>query len=165
VNYRFVIAADQVRFVRDNRLPILWVTFDPGVSHTYRVEMYGDSLYVLYIDGFILDSGTPEGQYPSNNPAVTFRAAAVFVESTTIGDFIRWGDIPADGSGDYDSNGKLDGRDFYFFHECLTNARAGINGGPDEDAGPGCRFADFDADGDVDLRDLAAFQRAFTGGE
>ena len=36
-----------------------------------------------------------------------------------------------------------------------------INGGPDLDAGPGCRFADFDADSDVDLLDLAEFQNAF----
>ncbi len=30
--------------------------------------------------------------------------------------------------------------------------------GPDIDAGPGCRFADLDADTDVDLNDFAAFQ-------
>jgi hypothetical protein len=51
--------------------------------------------------------------------------------------------------------------DYYFAHECLTNRRPGINGGPHLDAGPGCRFTDFDFDGDVDLRDLAAFQNHF----
>jgi hypothetical protein len=51
--------------------------------------------------------------------------------------------------------------DFYFFHECLTNVRPGINGGPDNDAGPGCRFADFDADADTDLADFADFQNRF----
>ena len=69
--------------------------------------------------------------------------------------------IPVDGSGDYDSDGAVTLHDFYFFHECLTNDRPGIHGGPDNDAGPGCRFADFDSDGDTDLRDFAEFQNAF----
>ena len=51
--------------------------------------------------------------------------------------------------------------DFYFFHECLTSVRPGINGGPENDAGPGCRFADFNSDGDTDLLDFAKFQNAF----
>jgi hypothetical protein len=72
---------------------------------------------------------------------------------------------PVDGSADHDSNGDIDGRDFYFFHECLTNDRPGITDGPDNDAGPGCRFADFDSDTDVDLRNVATFQQVFTGGE
>ena len=43
--------------------------------------------------------------------------------------------------------------------ECL----GGQHGGPGNDAGPGCRFADFDTD--TDLRDFAEFQVNFTGGE
>lgn len=163
VNYRFSIAADQVLFVRDNLLPIVWFDVTPALAHTYRLEMYGGAWYSLYVDGTVLDSGMPEGPYPSNSPAVNFRAKAQFVESTTVWDYVRWGDIPADGSGDFDSDGDRDLFDFYFVHECLTNRRPGINGGPDEDAGPGCRFADFDDDTDVDLRDVADFQNTFTG--
>ncbi len=73
--------------------------------------------------------------------------------------------IPLDGSGDYDSDAEVTLDDFYFFHECLSNRRPGINGGPGNDAGPGCRFADFDFDTDVDLLDIAAFQRTLTGGD
>ncbi len=73
--------------------------------------------------------------------------------------------IPVDGSGDYDGDEDVDGHDYYFFHECLTNVRPGINGGPENNAGPGCRFADFDDDSDVDLQDVAVFQQIFTGGE
>ncbi len=165
VDYRFAIASDQARFVRDNRLPIVWVEFPPIAPHTFRLEMSGSDLYRLYVDGVVVDSGTPEGPYPSSTPAVNIGAAAQFVESTTIWDYIRWGDIPFDGSGDFDSDDDIDGRDFYFFHECLSNHRLGINGGPDQDAGPGCRFADFDDDTDVDLLDFAEFQLMFTGGE
>ena len=69
------------------------------------------------------------------------------------------------GSGDFNSDAEIGLDDFYLFHECLTNDRLGINGGPDEDAGPGCRFADFDDDTDVDLLDFAEFQLAVTGSE
>jgi len=37
--------------------------------------------------------------------------------------------------------------------------------GPDTDAGPGCRFADFDADTDVDLDDFAAFTELFAASD
>jgi hypothetical protein len=166
VRYHFTISRDQVRFIRNiPDFPILWPEIQPGVPHTYRVEQYGTDLYVVYIDGKVIDSGIPEGPHPAYDPRVSMRAKAQFVESTTVWDYIRWGVIAQDASGDYDSDGDVDGRDFYFFHECLANARLGINGGPGENAGPGCRFADFDADADVDLHDLAAFQNAFTGGD
>jgi hypothetical protein len=64
--------------------------------------------------------------------------------------------------GDFDSDDLVTHDDFYFFHECLTNERIGINGGPGNDAGPGCRFADFNADSDTDLSDFADFQNLFT---
>jgi len=35
--------------------------------------------------------------------------------------------------------------------------------GPNINAGPGCRWADMDADTDIDLHDFGAFQAAFTG--
>ena len=50
---------------------------------------------------------------------------------------------------------------FYIVQECLTNERAGTNGGLEEDAGPGCQAFDFTADADVDLADYAYLQRAF----
>ena len=159
VDYRFFIASDQVRFIRDNLLPIVWADVEPGVSHIYRVETFSDDLYLFYIDGRVVDAGVPEGPYPSGVPAINLAASAYFVESTTIWDYVRWGDIPVDGSGDFDSDGGVDLGDFYFFHECASNS------GPEDDAGPGCRFADMDHDTDVDLRDVAGFQNAFTAAE
>jgi hypothetical protein len=63
--------------------------------------------------------------------------------------------IPATGSGDFDSSGAVNLRDFYFFEECLRNGGSGTN------AAPSCTWADMDADGDADLLDFAEFQVAF----
>ncbi len=157
VNYHFTIAQDQVRFIRDNRLPILYIDIEPRVAHTYRLELYRDELYVWFIDGEVVDSGSPEGPYPSSNPSLNWRAKSWYLESTTKWDYIRYGTIPDEGSGDFDSDEDVDLRDYYYVHECLSNS------GPGVDAGPGCRFADFDDDKDVDLKDLADFQTRFTG--
>lgn len=165
VNYHFTIARDQVRLIRDNLLPIVFAETDPGIPHTYRLELHGDELYAWYIDVQIIDSGVPEGAYPtSETNVISFRAKSWYLESTTRWDYIRYGVIPEDGTGDYDSDAEVGLDDYYFFHECLTNRRVGINGGPGNDAGPGCRFADFDHDTDVDLHDFATFQNTFTGG-
>ncbi len=157
IGYAFFIAGDQAKLNRDNSLPIIFVDLEPGVPHTHRLELYGADLYVWYIDGVIVDQGVPEGPFPSFNPRITWRAKASWLPNTTVWDYIRYGTIPEDGSGDYDSDDDIDGHDFYFFQDYLS--------GPEADAGPGGRFADFDGDTDVDLADFAAFQRAFTGGE
>lgn len=86
-------------------------------------------------------------------------------DNTTRWDYVRFGVIPEDGSGDYDSDSAVTLDDFYFVHECLTNQRPGINGGPGKDAGPGCRFVDFDFDDDVDMKDIAFLQENFTGAD
>jgi hypothetical protein len=144
----------------------LFADVGPGIAHTYRLELVGVVSYAWYIDGMLVDDGIPEGAYPTDNShVISFRGKSWYLESTTRWDYIRYGVIPEDGSGDYDSDEDVDARDFYFFHECLTNTRPGINGGPDNDAGPGCRFADFDADSDVDLRDVAVFQQIFTSSD
>jgi len=78
------------------------------------------------------------------------------VENTVWWDYIRYGTIPEEASGDYDSDEDVDLDDYYYVHECFSQS------GPGVDAGPGCRFADFDGDSDVDFKDLAAFQNAFT---
>ncbi len=157
VNYQFSIARDQVRLIRDNRLPILYVDVVPGVLHTYRLELYGADLYVWYIDGEVIDSGIPEAAYPSSNPNMNWRGKSAYYESTTKWDYIRYGVTPADGSADFDSDDALDLFDHYYVQECFDRS------GPAADAGPGCRFADFDGDADVDLRDFAEFQNRFTG--
>ncbi len=56
--------------------------------------------------------------------------------------------------GDQDADGDVDLDDFALFAPCMT--------GPDNGPYPeGCDAFDFDRDLDVDLADLAGFQRAF----
>jgi len=166
-NYHFTITDARVRVWRSNFLPILFVDIEPGVTHTYRLELCGQPLcaedeYAWYIDGRLGDSGVAAGPYPNPDSRLTWGVRRQTFDATTRWDYLRFGVIPEDAGGDYDSDGVVTHHDFYFFHECLTNQRPGINGGPGTDAGPGCRFADFDFDDDVDLRDFAQFQLNFT---
>ncbi len=160
VNYHVTVSQDLVQFLRDADLPIWFIEIEPGIPHTYRIELYPDR-YAFYIDAYLIDVGVSEGRFPAHDSVITWRGKSWYLPCENAWDYIRYGVIPVDGSGDYDSDGALTEDDFYFFHECLTNVRPGINGGPANDAGPGCRFADFDSDGDTDLWDFAAFQNAF----
>jgi hypothetical protein len=151
VNYQFVIAADKVMFVRDNLLPIPIVDIQPGVPHTYRLELYGVDLYIWYIDNWVADAGVPEGLYPCLNPAINFRTKANTVPNTTRWDYIRYGKIPAPHSGDFDSDGDVDEADLYLFVDCLLGS---------DSAGPGCTWGDMNADGTCDGQDIQAFVQA-----
>ncbi len=163
-NYHVTIARDQVRLIRDNLLPIVYAVIASDVPHTYRIELHGAETYTWYIDGGIVDTGVPEGSFPVNDSGViSFRANCWFEPSITRWDYIRYGVIPEDASGDYNGDGAVTLGDFYIFHECLSSNRIGLDGGPANDAGPGCRFADYDYDADVDFLDFAEFQRAFGG--
>ncbi|UCC31559.1 MAG: hypothetical protein JSU86_04625 [Phycisphaerales bacterium] len=65
--------------------------------------------------------------------------------------------IAACGSwGDFDGDCGVDLVDFKEFEACLT-------GPGDTSRGSGCQAADFDDDGDADLRDIGRLQLAFTG--
>jgi len=160
VAYHITVASDLVQLFRDADLPIWFIEIEPGVPHTYRIELHPDR-YAFYIDAYLIDEGIPEGPYPAHDSRITWQGRSWYLPCENAWDYIRYGVIPADGSGDYDSDGAVTLDDFYYFHECLTNDRHGIHGGPDNDAGPGCRFADFDSDGDVDLLDLAEIQERF----
>lgn len=159
VLYHFSIADDQVRFIRhipDN--PILYFDIESGVPHTFRVEVFGQRLgdtYAVYIDGVPVDAGMADGPlwHPPWPPEVVFRAKSKFEPSTTTWDYIRWGTIPSIASGDFNSDEQVDSVDFYFFHECLSTPAG---------SWPGCLWADFDFDGDVDCDDAAEFLLAWT---
>lgn len=156
ISYNITVARDQVKFLRDVDLPIWFIEIEPGVPHTYRIELYPDR-YAFYIDTYVIDEGVPEGPYPAHDARITWLGKLRCLPCENAWDYIRYGVIPVDGSGDYDSDAEVTLDDFYFFHECLAN------GGPGVDAGPGCRFANFDFDDDVDLLDFAALQEILTG--
>ena len=52
VFFGFTMSRDQVKFVQDDFVVILFVDIEPGV-HTHRLEVYGDELYPGYIDSEI----------------------------------------------------------------------------------------------------------------
>jgi hypothetical protein len=161
--YTFFIAADQAELNRDVHLPAVFVDFDSTIAHTHRLELYnvdgpcGDQCYIWYIDGEIVAEGIPEGAFPSFNPDIVWRAKAAWEGNTTTWQYIRHGLIPVDGSGDYDSDGDVDGDDYYYFAECIERSA------PDEPAFAGCAWADMDGDGDVDCDDWVIFAAAWFG--
>ena len=154
VLYHFVIGDSQIRFLRDVSLPYVYANIQPGVPHTYRLELRGTQSYTLWIDSVLIDSGVPEGPYPVSSSFLVFRGQASAPVNTTMWRYVRFGRIPADNSGDYDSNGLVDQNDLYFFIDCLL--------GPDA-SGPGCRWADMNSDGKADGADIQLFINAMMG--
>jgi hypothetical protein len=57
--------------------------------------------------------------------------------------------------GDWDGDGEVDLLDYQQLRTCLLGTLVPSSGG--------CAFFDADYDGDVDMRDVAVFQREFTG--
>jgi len=94
----FTITGDRVRLIRDNFLPIVFVDIDPAVSHTYRLEYYRDESYFWYIDGEIVDSGVPEGDFPNPNSRIIWGSSMWQTPSTNQWDYIRYGVIPEPGT-------------------------------------------------------------------
>ncbi|MCH8879342.1 MAG: hypothetical protein IID34_05600 [Planctomycetes bacterium] len=152
IRYHFTIAEDQVRFIRGSEFPVLWIDIEPEVFHTYRIELYADELYVWYIDGEEIDSGVPEGSYPTDDSRIVFMARAALEDVFVWWEYIRYGVIPEDG-GDFNSDGEIDSYDLYFFQECLLGP-----GG----SWPGCAWADMDGNGAVNCDDWALFVKAWT---
>jgi len=157
VLFHFTITRDQVEFVRDNPISlVLDVDIEPDKLHTYYLELHNDLRYVWYIDGGTANSGVYPGSFPRNSAVITWSARFYTDEQTAKWDYVRYGVIPADHSGDFNNNGVVDETDLYFFVDCLL--------GPDYDAaGPGCKWADMNADGKADGADVQLFVSAMTG--
>jgi len=161
VNYHITVARDLVKFFGDFYIPI-FIDVAADVPHIYRLELRADR-YAFHIDADLIDEGPPQGPFPAFTSKVLWQGQSWYLPCHNAWDYIRYGVIPVDGSGDYDSDGAVTLFDHYFIHDCLTKDGPGIFGGPNNNAGPGCRFADFDADADTDLLDFAEFQNLFTG--
>ncbi len=153
VGYHFTVARDRAKLT-DNDLVTTYADLGDGIAHTFRIEIFGGEWYEWYVDGALVVAGVPTAPYPAYEPAVNWRVRAYYQDNTVWLDYIRYGDIPADGSGDFDTSGTVDGEDFYFFGEYFS--------GEGVDAGPGGRWADFDGDTDVDCGDWGAFQGAWS---
>ena len=110
VVYHTTVARDLVQFLRDVDLPILLIEIEPGIAHTYRIELYPD-WYAFYIDAYLIDEGVPEGPFPAYDSQIAWLGSSWEIPCENAWDYIRYGVIPVDASADYDSdgNGKLDG--------------------------------------------------------
>jgi len=154
-SYHTTSTADAIQLRHTVTVPDIVVPVVPDVPHTVRLEFPTSNSYTWYLDGQEVVSGTSTAPYPDTSSFLIWGVRRSYVDSTTRWDYIRFGVIPQDGSGDYDSDGALTLFDHYFVRECMAD------GGPDTNAGPGCRFADFDGDTDADLLDFAEFQNTF----
>jgi len=156
--YHVTMAEDQIKFLRDVTLPILFFDVAPREPHTIRLELAEnpDPRYSWFIDGALVDEGSPEGSFPVQNSRITFHGKAFNSPTDNTWHYIRYGDIPVNASGDFDSDGEVDDFEVFYFDECLSESGGGV------DAGPGCRWADMDSDTDVDCDDYELFADAWT---
>lgn len=154
VSYDFVISSDLVRFQRDAFVVTVFVEIEPGVPHTYRLELHGADAYFVYIDGEEINSGVPGGQYPMDeNDVMAWRTEPWFLSNTTQWDYVRLGTIAQFGSGDFNSDLEVGSYDLYYFQECLSSEAGSWSG---------CAWADMDLDGDTDCDDWALFREAWS---
>ena len=93
--YHTTITDSRVQLYRDTGIPLVYVDIDAGVPHTYRVELHGTASYAWYIDGELVDSGVPEGPYPTESSFVIWGAEHDDPGHTTRWDFVRYGTIDA----------------------------------------------------------------------
>lgn len=157
--YHMTVASNQVKFVRDVDQPILFFDVKPGTPHRVRLELVNKvpPTYAWYIGNDLVDQGVANGMFPVQDARVTWQGRSWHMPTLNQWDYIRFGDIPLDASGDFDSNGAVDSFDHFYFFECLDRSAAG------EPASPSCAWADFNADNTVDCADWNTFRVAWTG--
>ena len=73
VLYHITVASDRIQFLRAAHLPILFIEIEPGVPHTFRIQLRPER-YAFYIDGDLIDEGVPRARFRRRPRA--FRGAA-----------------------------------------------------------------------------------------
>jgi hypothetical protein len=91
IRYHFSIGNDSVRFLRDTSV---FTPINPGPHH-YRLELDNrteTSTYRFLIDGKEIDAGIANGQFPTADSFVVFRAETSFeMDNITRWDYIEFG--------------------------------------------------------------------------
>ncbi|UCC29522.1 MAG: hypothetical protein JSU86_15125, partial [Phycisphaerales bacterium] len=90
VSYHLTVAQDLVQFLRDVGLPIWFIEIEPGLPHTYRIELYPDR-YAFYIDACLIDEGVPEGPFPAHDSRITWQGESWYLPCENAWDYIRYG--------------------------------------------------------------------------
>ena len=99
VLYDFTIAEDTVRLLRGIQFDPVWLNIEPNVPHTYRLEIDGERNFEWFIDGELVISDVPEGDFPNAAGILSWGARFWLSDSTTRWDYIRYGAIPEPGTG------------------------------------------------------------------
>jgi hypothetical protein len=160
VHYNAYIVSDRVWLHRDNLLPFVFVDFQPGVPHRFRLELRGQAKYAWYIDGQLVDVGLPEGQFPSAQPRLVWQARAAWTSNTTRFDYIRYGSItPPLTPGDTNCDAAINFFDVDPFVLALLEPAAYDIAYPDCDL----TTADLNADGAVNFFDIDPFVECLFG--
>ena len=99
VAYRCSMASGLAGILRGYPYPIQYFEIEPGVPHTYRLEVYGAEYFSLSIDEVIVDDGLPEADWPTPDALISFGSRYYLNEHITQWDYIRFGSIPEPASG------------------------------------------------------------------
>jgi hypothetical protein len=151
--YHFTFTDERMVVVRGTAYPMVYLDIEPGLAHSYYLELKtvvpgSRYMYAWYCDAVLIDQGLTTEPYPTADSRIIWGAEHDTYENHTRWDYIRYGTIPQDGSGDYDSDGDVDEADLVAFQDCLL--------GP-VPHGPSCRWADINGDGITDGQDIALF--------
>lgn len=118
-----------------------------GVGHVYEPFSFSvfDNEFLMY-NMLVKGRTFAEAAYTAM-PALSWQHIVV---GDPLGRFLdvvdQWGDCNADGT--------VDDADTQHFVDCITGVPGTV--------GPACECADFDGDGDIDLRDMNEYQRSFS---
>jgi len=96
--YHFVFSDTEALFLRFDlsfdRYPI-----EPGIMHTYRIELFGEDLYRFLVDGSLVDSGVPDGPYPTIASEIIWGGEFDVPGHTDHWDYVTYGAIPEPATG------------------------------------------------------------------
>ena len=93
VTYHFNMASGLARLLFGFPMPTLYFDIEPGVPHTYRLEVYGGDYFEFTIDGVVRASGLPEDAWPNSDASMIWGARYFQSAHTTQWDYIRFGTI------------------------------------------------------------------------
>ena len=99
VRYHFNIASGVARIVRGIQYPVRYFAIEPGVAHTYRLEVFGDEYFEFSIDSLVVDCGLPESVFPTPDALMSFGTRYYRAESTGAWDYVKFGAIPEPATG------------------------------------------------------------------
>lgn len=143
------VASDQVKLVRDGPFRVEFFDITPGVFHRIRLELNNAQppSYEWFIDSISVSTGLADDVFPSADARIAWRGKAWFLPTENTWDYIRYGDIPLDGSADFNSDGEVDDFEVFYIDECIQRSAEG------EPAHPSCSWADVDGDSAVTCDD------------